>query len=202
MALPQTAQCRQIVGADGHQRLARVLGRRLEAASIDALEQERTVGKNPGCIESGLKTLGYRSKVFTDHQALVALTFEGDDAEQVLQRAGYIASLGRWLARRYPENARQSDNVIDSQRPALPHIGAQNGNEGGIGRIAQPMRNEGRQTPILTIEIEIVGRRTGIGVFGKDLLVGPVLGATRIHPQSQILIQPHAQTAPRCMLSD
>ena len=64
------------------------------------------------------------------------------------------------------------------------------------------MGNKRWQTPILAIEIEIVGRRTGIGVFGKDLLVGPVLGATRIDPQSQILIQPHAQTASRCMLSD
>ena len=45
-AFPETAQRRQIMGADRHQGLTRIIGRWLEAAILSPLEQERSVGQH------------------------------------------------------------------------------------------------------------------------------------------------------------
>ena len=181
------------MGADAHQRLIRKTGRHQEVAVVLAREEQRPVGEHAQRLESRAQAVGHGAQILADDQAAVALALQGEDAEQVVERIGDVGALGRRCARRHPEQAGQVHHVVDAQRAAMAHVGAQRGDERGVGGIAQAVRHEGRQAPVLTVQVEVVGRRAGVRPRGIDALTGPGLGAARARSHREILIQADAQ---------
>ena len=79
--------------------------------------------------------------------------------------------------------------MIQAQGAARGHVGAQELDEGAIARGAQRARRIGRQAPVLSLRVELVGRRAAGGLQRVGLAVGPHLGAAAVGAEREIDIE-------------
>jgi hypothetical protein len=192
-AFPEAGKRRQVMRGGGHQGLLVELAGLLEAAVLAALEIEQAVGEHAHFREGAADLVRNRAQVFPDHQALVALAFQGQDAEQVVERIADIGAVLTGEARRHPVQPHHAHDMVDAQRPRVFHVGAQHGDEGGVGRVAQPLRHPGRQAPVLAVRIEVVGRAADPGIERIELPVHPGLRAASVHPDGEIEVKADAE---------
>ncbi len=172
-----------------NQSLLRHLGRQAEIAVLAALEHQRVIREHAAFGEARAEAVGHGAEILADHQAAVALAFECDDAEHVLEGVMHIGAFSGGDARRYPEHAHQAHHMVDAQRAGVFHVGAQDVDQGCVGDIAQTMGHEGRQAPVLAHQIDFVRRGAGMCAIGQDILPGPGFSAAGVGADRQILIQ-------------
>ena len=125
---PSGKRC-EIVRAHRHQRVARILGARLEPAAVGALEVQQPVGEHLVARERGTHFIRNRAEVFANDHATVALALERDDRHHFFQRIMHVGAIARGLARRNPIEAHEPHYVIDAQRTCVAHVLAQCFNE-------------------------------------------------------------------------
>ena len=192
---PVAAQGRQVVGAHGRQRGLRVVRRRPEAAVGVVFEHQWPVAQHAGSGQRRAQGVRHRAQVLADHQALVALAFQCQDAQQVAERIGHVGAIGGAGSGGHPPQAHQAHDVVDAQRAAVAHGGAQGLDERRVGQFAQLARHERRQAPVLAVRVEVVRRRAGVCAGRVHVTPSPGVGAARTHADGQVLVQADAETA-------
>ena len=198
MAGPVGAQGGQVVGAHGGQRAARpALGRPETAFVPELFEIEGAVGQQAMALHRGGHLGGHDAQVLADDDAVVALAFQADQAQQFVERVGHVGALQRIGARHHPEQAHQAHHVVDAQGACMAHVGAQHIQHGLEPGFAQPLRRDGRKAPVLPVGVELVGRRAHLNTLGIQGGLGPGFRATRVHANGQVPVQAdaHAQFA-------
>ena len=116
---------------------------------------------------------------------------EGQDAEQVVDRVIDVGAFGGGLSGRHPPQAQQGHHVVDTQRAAGAHVGAEQIHHGLVGRLEQLVRVHGGQAPVLAERAQNIGRRTDRGFRAVEIPVGPDLGGTFGDTHRQIAVDPH-----------
>ncbi|MNH05630.1 hypothetical protein D3C79_649730 [compost metagenome] len=180
------------MGGQGRHRLLGIVRRRDEAAvPLGALEEEHLVGVDTVLFEGDVYAFRHGTEIFTDQQALVAVGLEGKYPQQVVDRIVDVGALGGGRSGRNPPQPQQGHHVIDAQRAAGTHVGAEQIHHGLIGRLEQLVRVHGGQAPVLTEGAQDVGRRTDRGFRAVEIPVGPDLGGAFGDAHRQIPIDPH-----------
>src|SRR5271156_2680387 len=85
----------------------------------------------------------------------------------------HIGALARADTDRNPEQPHQAHDVVDAQDLGMAHVGAQRGNERGVGCLAKAIRVWRRQAPILAAQVKVVWRRTDVRAGRVKVLIRP-----------------------------
>ncbi|MNH05631.1 hypothetical protein D3C79_649740 [compost metagenome] len=190
--MPEALQGRHVVGGQGRHRLLGVVGRRDEAAiPFGALEEEHLVGVHAVLFEGDVYAFRHCAEIFPDQQTLIAVGFERQDPQQIVDRIINVGPLGGGLSGRYPPQAQQGHHVVDAQRPAGTHVGTEQVHHRLIGRLKQLARVHRGQAPVLTERAQDVGWRADRGLGAVEIPVGPDLGGAFGDPHRQIPVDPH-----------
>ena len=184
--VPEAAPGRQIMRAHAHQRFARIRRRLAKITGLVLLEKKRPVGKYAGFVQRRAQRLRHRAEILADHHAAVAPALHGEDAEQIAERIIHVAALLRLGAARHAVEALERHHVIEPQRAAHRHVGAQEIDERAVARGAQRARRVRRQAPVLSAWIELVGRRAARNPGGVGGLVAPHFGAAGVGAEREI----------------
>ncbi len=188
--LPPTGEGGQVVRRPGDQRAPRVARRRPEAGGV-ALEEEEAIREHFRLVKAPPQALGDGAQVLADHHAVVALAFEGDDAEHLLDRVADVRAVGGLHPVGHPVEAREPHHMVDAQRARARHVGAQRGDEGRIGAFAQAVGRKRRQPPILPQRVELVGRRAHAHAERVGPLVGPCFRAVGADRDGEVGVEAH-----------
>ena len=124
---------------------------------------------------------------------MVAVTLERHHAQQVLEWIVHVAAIHRLVSARHPPLPEQRHHVIEPQRPAIAHAGADQRGERRIRRAPQLAWILRRDAPLLPRYAQRVGRRADGRTHAVESLVGPGFGARSIHANGVITVQPHAE---------
>ena len=95
------------------------------------------------------QAFGNGAEILADDEAAVALRFQSQDGEQIGKGVAHVAAVGGAAFRRDPKKPREAHDVIDAERPGVPHVGAQQRDEGGESPLAQGKRVRRREAPVL-----------------------------------------------------
>ncbi len=143
----------------------------------------------PASFSALAQLRGHGAQVLADDHAAVAPALAREHPEQVLERIVHVAAFVRLVSRGNPVKPRERHDVVEAQRAAPRHVGAQQLDERRIACGAQRTRRVRRQTPVLPARIEFIGRRADRGVDGVGLAVGPHLGAAAVGAQREIEVE-------------
>src|SRR6185437_7956626 len=184
---PEAGEGRHVVRVDRGERQRRIVRGALEPAPV-AFEAEHLGRENAPLLERAGDFRRNGAEVFADDEGAVALTLEGEDAEEVdggipNVRAGYAGTVIR-----NPEQAEQPEYVVDAQRAGMLEGAAQQVDEVAIAVAPQGARVERWKAPVLPAHGERIGRRADAGAVHEQLGKGPRVGAARRRADRQILI--------------
>ena len=129
------------------------------------------------------------TQILTDHHALVAFTFQGQDRQQIVNRILHVRPvIGRFTVRDPPQ-AQHGHHVVNTQRPAVLHVGAQQFDKRLIGARHDDMRIHRRQAPVLPQRAEDIRRRANRRFQAIQFTVTPGFRPTFRYANRQITIQ-------------
>src|SRR6185312_1591358 len=119
-ALEETDQRRQIVGRDRDQRVARIFLGRKKTIAV-AREDQQPAGEDVMACEQRRKIGRHRAEILADDQAVVLAAFLCKRIAKTLRRLTEIDTIDRLAAGGHQEEAIEAQNMIDAQRPRVPH---------------------------------------------------------------------------------
>jgi hypothetical protein len=189
MGRPPARERRQVVGADRHHRLARPGRRRPEGTVGLALEVQQPVRLHAAAAHGVAHGVRHGAQVLADHQAAMALAFQGQDGHQLVDRIGHVAAVARRAGGGDPEQAHQHHHVVDADRAGAAHVGAQGLDEDGVPAFAQPVRAQRRQAPVLALGVEGVGRRAHAHVEREAVAMAPGVRAAAVDRDREVEIE-------------
>ncbi len=129
------------------------------------------------------------TEIFTDHHALVALTLQRQDRQQIVHRILHIRPVIGGFTVRDPPQAQHGHHVVDTQRSAVLHVRAQKVDKRLVGARRHHVRIHRRQAPVLTERAEDIRRRADGRFQAVELTVAPGFRAAFRHAHGQIAIQ-------------
>src|SRR3954465_14446864 len=103
------------------------------------------------------------------------MTFQGEDADQVIHEIGNVSALRGRTTLRNPIEMLKSHDMIDSESAGMTHIGADEIDEAGVSLVAQRMGIERGQTPVLPGRVENIRRRSDVRARDHKIRMRPGL---------------------------
>jgi hypothetical protein len=100
---PPAGKRGQIVRARRHQGFGRIRVRGPEIARTVTLEYQDAVRQDGILRQRGTHIVGHGAQIFADHDALMAMAFEREEAEEVVERIVDVCTVRRPAARGDPE---------------------------------------------------------------------------------------------------
>ena len=150
---------------------------------------EHFIGVDAAVAELADNFHRHGTEIFTDHHALVALTFQRQDRQQIVNRVLHVRPvIGRFTVRDPPQ-AQHGHHVVDTQRPAVLHVGAQQVDKRLVGARRHHVRIHRRQAPVLAERAKDIRRRADGGFQTVKLAVAPGFRAAFRHAHGQVTIQ-------------
>ena len=149
----EPADGREVVRGHRGERLARVAGRR------HALEDDQPRRQQAPATELGADAGWHRAQILADDDRSGAVALDGHDLEQLVGGGSNVRSgVGR-AAGRDPPQAKEPEHVVDPQPSGMPQLRPDGIDERPVAGLPEPMRDEGREPPLLACGGEAVGRR-------------------------------------------
>ena len=109
-----------------------------------------------------------------------AVALEPEHRELRLERVGDIGAFRRRLAGRDQEQPLQLEGVVDTNRASVAHVCRDERAKGREPLVLEGQRVERRQSPILSLRPEKIGRRADRKTFAEPLRTRPDLGAAAV----------------------
>ncbi len=129
------------------------------------------------------------TEIFTDHHALVTLTFQRQDRQQIVNRVLHVRPVVGRFTVRDPPQAQHGHHVVDTQRPAVLHVRAQQVDKRLVGARRHHVRIHRRQAPVLAERAKDIRRRADGGFQTVKLAVTPGFRTAFRHANGQVTIQ-------------
>ncbi|CCK08848.1 hypothetical protein BN128_2938 [Cronobacter sakazakii 696] len=120
----------------------------------------------------------------------MALAFECEDRQKIVDRILYISAFIRRFAIGDPPQAQQRHHMVDAQRAAIRHIGAQQLDKRLVSARLHHVRIHRWQAPVLAERPQNIRRRANRCFQTVQLAVAPGFRAAFRHTDRQIAIQP------------
>ncbi len=156
---PPAGDRRQIVRRRHADRVRAPVSRRAESAMLIPLEPEYVHSRHAALGQTNAKLRRHGSKILADHHCAMAMGFERDEIEKVVERIAKIGALQRVRAFRDDPEPHQAHDVIDADAARVAERRLQRGDEGLIAGAGKRLRGKGRQAPILALAVDLVRRR-------------------------------------------
>ncbi len=154
-----------------------------------AFEIEHFVGVDAAVAQLADDLHRHRAEILADHHATVALAFQRQHRQQIVHRVFDIGAATGGFAIRDPPQPQQRHDVIDAQRAAAGHVGAQKIDERLIPARRHHVRIHRRQAPVLPQRPQNIRRRPDRRFQAVQLTVTPGFRPAFRHPDRQIAIQ-------------
>ncbi|CNU06967.1 Uncharacterised protein [Salmonella enterica subsp. enterica serovar Bovismorbificans] len=119
----------------------------------------------------------------------MTLALQRQNRKQIIYRIMDVSPLIRCFAIRYPPQTQQRHDMVNAQRAAVLHIGAQQVDKGLIRPGDNDMRVHWRQPPVLTERAEDIRRRADRCFQAVQLPVAPGFRAAFRYANRQIAVQ-------------
>ncbi|CZW12877.1 Uncharacterised protein [Enterobacter cloacae] len=149
---------------------------------------EHFIGVDAAVAELADNFHRHGTEIFTDHHALMALAFQREDRQQIVNRILHVrAVIGRFTVRDPPQT-QHGHHMVDTQRPAVLHVGAQQVDERLVGARRHDVRIHRRQSPVLAERAKDIRWRADGGFQTVKLAVAPGFRAAFRHAHGQIAI--------------
>ena len=131
----------------------------------------------------------YGSQILADHHTAMTLTLQRQNRQQIVYRILHIgAVIGRFTVRDPPQTQHRH-HVIDAQRPAVLHVGAQQFDKRLIGARHDDMRIHRRQAPVLPQRAQDIRRRADGSFQAVQLAIAPGFRPAFRNAHRQVAIQ-------------
>ncbi len=193
---PESAQRRQIVRRGAGHRLTLPLLRRAIAIGALLLKVEHLPRIDAAAAQLADDLFRHRAEILADHHTAVTVAFQRQDRQQVVHWIVDVGAVVRRLAIGYPPQAQHRHDMIDAQRAAARHIGAQHINKGLISARRHHMRVHRRQAPVLAQRSQNIGRRAYRCLQTVEIGIAPGFRAPFRHADGEIAIKPHRHAVP------
>ncbi|MNO99224.1 hypothetical protein D3C76_909900 [compost metagenome] len=129
------------------------------------------------------------AEIFPDHHAVMALALQRKDGEQIVDRIMHVGPVVGGFTVGDPPQTQDRHHVVDTQRAAVLHVGAQQLDKGLIGAGRNHVRVHRRQAPVLTQRAKNIRWRTDGGFQAVELAIAPGLCPTLGHADRQVTVQ-------------
>ncbi len=150
---------------------------------------EHFIGVNAAVAELADDFHRHSTEIFTDYHALVTLTFQRQDRQQIVNRILNIRPvIGRFTVGDPPQ-AQHRHHVVDTQCAAVLHVGAQQIDKRLVGTRRHHVRIHRRQAPVLAERAKDIRRRADGGLQAVQLAVAPGFCTALCHTDGQVAIQ-------------
>src|SRR5208337_356789 len=145
---------------------------------IVSFKIEKPVRKHPEPQESFTNVFSHCAEVFCYNHRLVSHAFKRNYSEKIFFGTGHIGALFSRHASRYPEKPEQSECMVNSQCAVIFHVLCYELDEKIITGFFKFSGNYRRESPVLSVRVEIIGRCSYIDVIRGNALAVPRIGAT------------------------
>ena len=163
------------------------MARRGKAAGAFFSNQTRRY-ESTRCRESCSLDRGLnRAQIFSDHQGLGPMAFQGHDGQEIFRGIADKRSACGIEAARDPVEPEQTHDVIDAQPPAVAQGGPNRLADGFVPGFGKLVGSERGQAPVLAEGVEFIGRDADGGIFPEAALPNPRVGPARVKPDGQVL---------------
>ena len=119
----------------------------------------------------------------------MTLAFQRQNRQQIVDGIVHISAMVGTLSRRDPPQSHQRHHMIDTQRTAVTHTGAQQGDPRLPRALTHYLRIHGRQSPVLTARAKNIRRCTDAGLHAVEIALAPRLCATLGDAHRQIPVE-------------
>ena len=150
---------------------------------------EHFIGVDAAVAELADNLHRHGTEIFTDHHALVTLAFQGQDRQQIVNRILHVCPVIRRFTVRDPPQAQHGHHVVDTQRPAVLHVGAQQVDKRLVGARRHDVWIHRRQAPVLAERPQDIRWRADGGLQAVEFTVTPGFRAALCHTDGQIAVQ-------------
>ena len=186
---PPADEGREVVRGDDRHGAARIGLRAPERAVGLALELEHAVAHQSRAHDRVRETLRRGAEVLGDDHAAVPVALEPEHRELRLERVGDIGAFRRRLAGRDQEQPLQLEGVVDTNRASVAHVCCDERAKGREPLVLEGQRVERRQSPILSLRPEKIGRRADRKTFAEPLRTRPDLGAATVGAHGEVAVE-------------
>ena len=121
------------------------------------LEPEDAHAEGAGRGEAVLEAFGDGAEVLAEDDGLVAVGFEGDEAEHVLEGEGEVCAVVGGGAVGHDPEAGEAEGVVDADAAGVLHGVAEHLDEGAVAVVAEAAGGEGGEAPALALGAQQVG---------------------------------------------
>ncbi len=115
-----------------------------------------------------------------------SLALEREDGQEIVGRIPDVRAIPGGRATGDPEQPEQAHDVVDAHPSRVAEPGPHRLDERPVPRGAEPVRHERRQTPVLPLEREVVGRRPHRDTLGQHVLPCPGVGALAVEADGEV----------------
>ncbi|MNI63034.1 hypothetical protein D3C73_1183780 [compost metagenome] len=120
----------------------------------------------------------------------MTLTFQRQNRKQVVDRIMHVGAVIGGFAVGDPPQTQHRHYMVNTQRPAVLHIGTQQLDKRLVGARGDDMRIHRRQAPVLTERTKNIRRCTNGRFQAVQLTVTPGFRPTFCYADRQIAVQP------------
>ncbi len=150
---------------------------------------EHFIGVNAAVAEFADNFHRYGAKIFADHHALVTLAFQRQDRQQIVNRILHIGPVICRFTVRDPPQAQHRHHVVDTQCPAVLHVGAQQVDKRLVRARRHHVRIHRRQAPVLAERAKDIRWRADGGFQAVEFTVAPGFRTALCDADGQVTIQ-------------
>ncbi|SAF22454.1 Uncharacterised protein [Enterobacter cloacae] len=150
---------------------------------------EHFIGVNAAVAELADNFHRHGAEIFTDHHALMTLAFQRQDRQQIVNRILHVRPVIRRFTVRDPPQAQHGHHVVNTQRAAVLHVGAQQVDKRLVRARRHHVWIHRRQAPILAERAQDIRRRTDGRLQAVEFTVAPGFRAALGHADGQVAIQ-------------
>ncbi|CZV94286.1 Uncharacterised protein [Enterobacter cloacae] len=150
---------------------------------------EHFIGVNAAVAKLTDDFYRHGTEIFADHHALMALAFQRQDRQQIVNRILNIRPVIGRLTVGDPPQAQHGHHVVDTQRAAVLHVGAQQVDKRLVGTRRHHVRIHRRQAPVLAERAQNIRWCAYGGLQAVQLTVTPGFRPAFCHANGQVAIQ-------------
>ena len=125
-------------------------------------------------------------EILTDDEGARPLALQRQDGKQVVGGVADIGPAPGRCAPGDPEQPEEPHDVVDAHPAGVTEPGPHRVDERPVPRGAEPVGHERRQSPVLPLEREVVGRRPHRDAPSQHVLPRPGVGALAIETDGQV----------------